>query len=566
MQAKRKLLISVLTTVMIFFAFTVVVSADTNIIDSGTSESGNWELTDDGELVIKLNSSSVSLNEIEVDYSKVNTVKFDCMDIRDSSYELFWNISGWSHSIPTIKFVGCKNKTFGEMSFSSFKDIQTIEISEGASFPEGITFSSCTFSSLDSIKTINSNRIRITFSDMSKVTIPDTYIADELHFEDCKFASNTLTLNATKNTYIAGQHSSIEKVEIKSTDANFHIFNLTDLTEVVFPKGLTNIQSYAFDTCSQLKSIELPSSLKKISSHAFYDCGMQSVKLPEGFEELEAYAFEDCQAMSYVVIPKSLTKIDKDAFSGCTALYRIYYTGTEEEWKQIKVLSSGNETDTDINTLFSNCRISFNYKTGWQQEYDQWVYYSESGIKVYDSWKKIDGSLYYFDTMGYMLTDWQKINGVWYYLGGSGAARIGWQKIGGTWYYFDDKGAMQTGWKQIDGTWYYFNGGGAMLSGWQLIGGTWYYFSGSGAMQTGWQLIGGQWYYLKPNGAMAANEYYGGYWLNSNGTWTYKHQAKWLRNSKGWYYTDDTGWYAKSGTYKIDGIDYAFNDSGYWIE
>ena len=71
---------------------------------------------------------------------------------------------------------------------------------------------------------------------------------------------------------------------------------------------------------------------------------------------------------------------------------------------------------------------------------------------------------------------------------------------------------------------------------------------------------------LKPNGAMAANEYYGGYWLNSNGTWSYKHQAKWLRNSKGWYYTDDTGWYAKSGTYKIDGKDYAFNDSGYWIE
>ena len=41
MQAKRKLLISVLTTVMIFFAFTVVVSADTNIIDSGTSDYRN---------------------------------------------------------------------------------------------------------------------------------------------------------------------------------------------------------------------------------------------------------------------------------------------------------------------------------------------------------------------------------------------------------------------------------------------------------------------------------------------------------------------------------------------
>ena len=62
---------------------------------------------------------------------------------------------------------------------------------------------------------------------------------------------------------------------------------------------------------------------------------------------------------------------------------------------------------------------------------------------------------------------------------------------------------------------------------------------------------------------MAANEYCGGYWLNSNGSWTYKHKASWHENYKGWWFGDDTGWYAAGGTYKIDGRDYVFDSSGY---
>ena len=103
-----------------------------------------------------------------------------------------------------------------------------------------------------------------------------------------------------------------------------------------------------------------------------------------------------------------------------------------------------------------------------------------------------------------------------------------------------------------------------MVSGWQSIGGKWYYFESSGAMKTGWVLSGGKWYYLKKNGVMATNEYCEGYWLNNDGTWTYKYRASWRGNaSAGWWYGDDSGWYAKNGTYKIDGIDYSFNSAGY---
>ena len=62
---------------------------------------------------------------------------------------------------------------------------------------------------------------------------------------------------------------------------------------------------------------------------------------------------------------------------------------------------------------------------------------------------------------------------------------------------------------------------------------------------------------------MAAGEYINGYWLNKNGSWTYKAKASWKKNSKGWWYGDSTGWYAKNQTIRINGKNYKFNKAGY---
>ena len=62
---------------------------------------------------------------------------------------------------------------------------------------------------------------------------------------------------------------------------------------------------------------------------------------------------------------------------------------------------------------------------------------------------------------------------------------------------------------------------------------------------------------------MAAEEYRDGYWLNSDGSWTYKYKASWRQDSKGWWYGDDSGWHAKSGSIKINGKKYNFDANGY---
>ena len=182
-----------------------------------------------------------------------------------------------------------------------------------------------------------------------------------------------------------------------------------------------------------------------------------------------------------------------------------------------------------------------------------------------NGWIEEDGNWYFFDN-GNVVTGWKSSGDKWYYLNPeTGVMMTSWLNLDGTWYYLNNSGAMVTGWQSIGGKWYFFNTSGAMFSGWKQSSGSWYYLDPeSGAMVIGWKQCDGKWYYFKNSGAMAANEYCDGYWLNSNGSWTYQYRATWRGNySSGWWYGDDTGWYAKDETIKIDGKDYCFNASGY---
>ena len=182
-------------------------------------------------------------------------------------------------------------------------------------------------------------------------------------------------------------------------------------------------------------------------------------------------------------------------------------------------------------------------KNGWLQTGSKWMYF-ESGKHV---------------------TDWKKIGGAWYYFDLNGVMATGWKLVDCEWYCFETSGHLMTGWQQLDGDWYYFGSDGAMRSGWIRSGSDWYYLDSAGIMLTGWQLIDGDYYFLKNNGVMASSEWCGGYWLNSDGTWTYPYRASWKQDSRGWWYGDTSGWYAKNCKITIDGREYSFDKDGYWI-
>ncbi len=93
------------------------------------------------------------------------------------------------------------------------------------------------------------------------------------------------------------------------------------LTSITLPSGVTKIGNYAFEGCSGLTSLTLPSGVTEICGSAFYGCiGLTSLTLPSGLTEIGNSAFSGCIGLTSLTLPSGLTKIGYDAFRDCIGL------------------------------------------------------------------------------------------------------------------------------------------------------------------------------------------------------------------------------------------------------
>ena len=119
-------------------------------------------------------------------------------------------------------------------------------------------------------------------------------------------------------------------------------YNCTSLESVTLPEGLLSIADRynygVFENCTSLKSIVIPDSVTSVGSRAFYGCsGLTSITIPEGVTTIEYDTFYNCTALTTVGIPASVTSIESYAFDDCRNLKKVYYGGSEAEWKNINI-------------------------------------------------------------------------------------------------------------------------------------------------------------------------------------------------------------------------------------
>jgi hypothetical protein len=118
--------------------------------------------------------------------------------------------------------------------------------------------------------------------------------------------------------------------------------------EVVIEEGITSISKQAFMKFSNLTTVTLPESLKRIHEEAFSLSGLTSVILPEGLELLEGFAFAGCpKLVSVTNRSKTPLEIDRTVFTGenlepSSATLRVpagFETAYAEAegWKDLKI-------------------------------------------------------------------------------------------------------------------------------------------------------------------------------------------------------------------------------------
>lgn len=178
---------------------------------------------------------------------------------------------------------------------------------------------------------------------------------DKYAFEDCVKLSD-IKLSSTLKTIDDEAFYGCKKLKRLEIPASvisigeYAFVSCRTLKSIVIPKNVSSIGKYAFSN-NQLSSIEVEKGNKKyssqngalynynktklikvpetktsftiinttltISSCAFSECQLKSIKIPNGVTTIESYAFENCIKLTSAEIPKSATNIQVDAFMNC---------------------------------------------------------------------------------------------------------------------------------------------------------------------------------------------------------------------------------------------------------
>ncbi len=94
-----------------------------------------------------------------------------------------------------------------------------------------------------------------------------------------------------------------------------------NLVDVVIAPGVTGIDRRAFSRRTTLRSIEIPSSVKRIGEYAFSGCSsLEDVVGMSGVRAIHDFAFEECASLKAVHLPSALNNVGSGAFRDCKAL------------------------------------------------------------------------------------------------------------------------------------------------------------------------------------------------------------------------------------------------------
>jgi hypothetical protein len=148
---------------------------------------------------------------------------------------------------------------------------------------------------------------------------------------------------------------------------NWTFEGCTNLTSIVIPASVIDIDYMAFGNCASLATITvdganpsfssldgvlfnkdqstlirypdgktadsytIPTSVTSIGQYAFRDCtSLTSLSIPDSVTSIGDSAFQDCTSLVSIEIPSSVTSIGS-AFEGCTHLDRVYFEGNAPE-------------------------------------------------------------------------------------------------------------------------------------------------------------------------------------------------------------------------------------------
>ena len=189
---------------------------------------------------------------------------------------------------------------------------------------------------------------------------------------NCQFfnSENGVLYNREKTylyAYPAGKSETICNIRENVKTIGSGAFNgCTNLEEIVLPSSITSIEQYAFNGCTNLQSINIPENVNTIGSYAFKDCkNISNISLPSDLSTINIGVFSGCSDLQSIVIPDNVTSIGRTAFYDCDSLETLTIPISAT------LYNAKNATSSDFS--FGNCKniknITFTKGSGAPVDY-----------------------------------------------------------------------------------------------------------------------------------------------------------------------------------------------------
>lgn len=237
--------------------------------------------------------------------------------------------------------------TVTNVSQSAFRNcvrLKTVNLSQNLENVDDSAFRGCVELSDINIPTSLKTIGNYAFSDcknLSDITIPaQTDSIGTAAFKDC----GDIYVDEINDNFICDDLILYSKDKSRLLHCSTNYCKEYKATETV-----TDIDAYAFSSCTFLKKVDLSiSKINQLSEGIFNNCtSLENAIIPNGVEKIKSAAFYNAQSLESVIIPGSVTNIDINVFNNNNVLGKFI---------------TADESKVNIGSLNNKNSIVFNWK------------------------------------------------------------------------------------------------------------------------------------------------------------------------------------------------------------
>ena len=338
-------------------------------------------------------------NGAYTEYTKQNGLRFNIYNDHaeltgydDSGYDINW-YGFLNHLLIPGDIGGIPVTKIAPQALQHFDELRSVTFSENLTEIGDRTFDDCAFLTKielpGSLRKIGNEAFFACFG-LSEISIPEGVTEIGRHaFEHCEGLSVISIPGSLKeigydafnhcesldDVYYGGTEEQWEELKASCSKGNEALFEGAKVhfggtyTEYTSPEGLcfrihsdhaelTGYDKKIFDV--NVRELVIPGEINDIPVTKTAACSLfcleylRSVILPENITEISGMSFYDCDSLEKIVLPASLEKVGSNVFYR-TSLTDVYYSGTEEQWEELKVSSSEYYNDD----LFEDTEVHF---------------------------------------------------------------------------------------------------------------------------------------------------------------------------------------------------------------